>query len=87
MNDYLYADVVQCEPVGEHSVFEAPPFSGLKEGDRVLVDVGDAKAVTKVLAVGTIKYKAPLNRVVGAVTVARFDWRSLDEARRAAGIA
>ena len=94
MNDVLYHDIVSCRVMKDGNVslpvpYEAPAYSGLMDGDTVVVDVGHGVAIAKVVSVSTVplnSHVATFGRVMKTVVYAPFDWESIDEERKERGV-
>ena len=94
MNDVLYRDVVGCK-IARNGVdlpivmCEAPAYSGLTEGDVVVIDIGYMMATSTVTSVRTEPLNGPsvtFGRVLKTVVYTPFDWSSIDEERKGRGV-
>lgn len=90
MNDVLYRDIATCRVVKNGNAsqpvpYEAPAYSGLMDGDTVIVDTGNKTAVAKVVSVTTEPLNSPamtFGRVLKTVVYTPFDWKSIDDERK-----
>ena len=94
MNDVMYCDVVSCSPIDKDSIgilarlYEAPAYSGLEQGDIVVVETDFGGMVAFVNSVETRKADEfpNLSRVLKFVVCTPIDWKSIDEERKERGI-